>query len=76
MREHSDRFVSCSAREFECIGVDLGRRLQFSPRADIADVALNHLARSDKVNITDKLDLDFLPGFRAERQIFVPDVLV
>ena len=74
MREHSDHFISFSARALECIGVDLGRRLQFSPGADIADVALNYLSRSDKVNITDKLDLDMLARPCAERLIFVPDI--
>ena len=54
----------------------LGRRLKFSPRTDIAYVALNHFDRTDKVNVTDKLDLDLLASLRAEREIFVPDVLL
>src|ERR1700730_9256406 len=57
------------------MGVALGRRLKFSPRGNIADVALDHFGGTDKVDITDKLDLDLLAGPRAERQIFVPDVL-
>src|ERR1043166_3714907 len=76
MREHSDHFISCPDCELERCGVALGCCLKFGPRADIADVALDHFVRPDKVNITDKLDLDFFAGLRAKRQILVPDVLV
>src|SRR4029453_18707899 len=68
--------MSCFDCKLERMGVALGCRLKFSPRGDIADVALDHFGLADKVDITNKLDLDFLAGFRTKRKIFVTDVLV
>ena len=76
MEEYSIRFISCFACELERMGMALGRRLKFSPRGDIADVALDHFGWADKVDIADKLDLDLLAAFSAQRQIFVADVLL
>src|ERR1043166_2384402 len=76
VEEDSVRFVFCFDCKLEGMGVALGRRLKLSPRRDIADVALDHFGWADKIDITNELDLDFPAGLRAERQIFVTDVLL
>src|SRR4029077_20617442 len=76
VREHGDHLISCSACELDRVGVAFGCRLKFSQHADIADVALDHFGCADKVDVADKLDLDLLAALRAERVVFVPDVLL
>src|SRR6202011_2282341 len=76
VEKHTVRFIFCFDCELERMGVALGRRLKFSPRGDIADVALDYFGWADKVDITNELDLNFPAGLRAERKIFVTDVLL
>jgi hypothetical protein len=45
-------------------------------RADITDIALDHFIGPDEVNITDKLDVNFLARFATERKVFVANVLI
>ena len=43
---------------------------------NIANIALDHFVRADEVNITDKLDVNFLTCFAAERKVFIANVLI
>jgi len=43
-------------------------------RADVADVALNHLVIVFQIDVADKLHRDLPPIGGFQRQVFVPDV--
>ena len=76
MRQHGEPIISRFRGEFEGRDASDEGPGRFRPLADIPNVALDHLLRPDKVNVTDKLNLDFPSRFGAEREVFVADILI
>ncbi len=73
--EHRHEPILLLARHLER-GDAIAGNAELIARADVADVALDHFARADVVDIADEFDPDRFAAFRAERQIFVANVLV
>src|SRR5439155_13479551 len=73
VRQHSEKFAFQAVRLDEFTRVFLQFALESSPVADIADIALNHIAAIFLVEVADELELSPRPNGGLLRQVLIPD---